>query len=411
MRVAVVGAGISGLGAARALTLGGAEVHVFEGGPRVGGHTRTVALPDGRNVDTGFIVHNRENYPLFVRLMEELGVETGPSDMSFACAGMDLAWCSRGLDGILADRSNLFRPRFWRLWAEVARFNAWGRELIRRPGAAEAPLGVLLDREGFGADFREAYLYPMAGSVWSTPPAGMEAFPALALLRFLHNHGMLGFTTQRQWRTIPGGTSRYLAPLCRPFADRIRTGARVREVRRGAKGPALLLEGEGSLPFDAVLLACHGGQVLPLLPDADALEREVLGAFADNPSPVSLHTDVSILPRHRRGWASWNFRRAPGRPCLVTYHMNRLQPLGPGGDVLVTLHGEDQVDPSRLLARFEDGHPRFDLGAIRAQARYEEVDGRGGVHYAGAYWANGFHEDGLASGYRAARRILEGARP
>ncbi len=409
MKVAVIGSGISGLSAAHRLTLGGAEVHVFEREARIGGHTRTVTLPDGRGVDTGFIVHNRMNYPGFVALMDELGVPTGPSDMSFAYTGPELSWCSRGLNGLLAERRHAFSPRFWRLWREVARFNAWGRTLAQDPHAGERSLGEALREGGFSEDFQTAYLHPMAGAVWSTPPGEMHAFPALALLRFFHHHGMLGFTTQHAWRTIPGGTSRYLEPLTRPFAGRIRTRAQVTSVRRGVGGPELEVAGEGRLPFDAVVFACHGEQVLPLLTDADPLEREVLGAFRDNHSPVCLHTDASVLPRARRGWASWNFRQTPGSPLLLTYHMNRLQPLGPGGEVFVTLHGADRVDPATVAARFEDGHPRFDLAAIRAQARWEEVNGRGGIHYAGAYWANGFHEDGLASGRRAADAILRGA--
>ncbi|BDU77558.1 NAD(P)/FAD-dependent oxidoreductase [Mesoterricola sediminis] len=408
MRIAVIGAGISGLGAARALTLGGAEVHVFEGAERIGGHTHTARLGDGTAVDTGFIVHNRENYPRFVALMEELGVPTCASDMSFAYAGPGFSWCSRGLNGLLAERRNALDPRFWAFWREVARFNAWGNALARDPAARETPLGEALDAAGFGADFRRAYLYPMAGAVWSTPPAAMEAFPLLALLRFFRNHGMLGFTTQHRWRTIPGGTSRYLEPLARPFSDRIRTGAAVREVRRTEAGAEVRVAGEGALGFDAVLLACHGDQALALLADADPLEREVLGAFRPNPSPTWLHTDASVLPRRRRGWASWNFKGEPGNPLLLTYHMNRLQPLGAAPDLFVTLHGEGRVDPSKVLARYDYAHPRFDLAALRAQGRWAEVSGRRRVHFAGAYWANGFHEDGLVSGLRAAEAILAG---
>ena len=408
MKVAVLGSGIAGLSAARRLTLAGAEVHVFEREARIGGHTRTVDLPDGRAVDTGFIVHNRVNYPRFVALMEELGVPTGPSDMSFAYAGPSLSWCSRGLNGLLAERRHALSPRFWRFWREVLRFNAWGRALAADPSVGERPLGEALREGGFSEDFRRAYLLPMAGAVWSTAPGEMDAFPTLALLRFFRNHGMLGVVTQHPWRTIPGGTRRYLEPLARPFAARIRTGAQVQEVRRGPAGPELQVAGEGRLTFDALVFACHGEQVLPLLADADPLEREVLGAFRDNRTPVCLHTDSALLPKARRGWASWNFRQAPGDPLLVTYHMNRLQPLGPGGEVFVSLHAEDRVDPAQLAARFEDGHPRFDLAAIRAQARWAEVNGRGGIHYAGAYWANGFHEDGLVSGLRAAEALLAG---
>jgi uncharacterized protein len=411
VKVAVIGAGISGLGAARALAHGGAEVHVFEKDQRIGGHTRTVQLEDGTAVDAGFIVHNRENYPQFVKLMGELGVPTCPSDMSFAYSGPELSWCSRGLNGLWAERRLAFSPRYWRFWGEVARFNAWGRALARDPGALETPLGTALDAGGFGPDFRQAYLYPMAGAVWSTPPAEMEAFPTLALLRFFLNHGMLGFASQRRWRTLPGGTGRYLVPLARPFADRIRTGASVREVVRGAAGAEVLVEGEGRLAFDAVLFACHGDQVLPMLRDADALERDVLGAFRANPSPAWLHTDASVLPSRRRAWASWNFRRASGDPLLLTYHMNRLQPLAKNRDLFVTLHGQGRVDEAKVLARFDFEHPRFDLAALRAQARWREVSGRRHLHFAGAHWANGFHEDGLASGLRAAEAILALARP
>ena len=406
MKVAVIGSGISGLGTAYALTRGGQEVHLFERSERLGGHTQTTTLEDGTAVDTGFIVHTRENYPAFVRLMGELDVPTCPSDMSFAYDGPELGWCSRGLNGLLTQRHLAFSPRFWRFWREVARFNAWGNALALDLAAAERPLEEALAREGFSADLRQAYVYPMAGAVWSTPVREMEGFPTLALLRFLRHHGMLGFTTQRPWRTIPGGTSRYLEPIARPFRERIRLGARVAAVTRDGQGVNLALEGEGTLAFDAVVFACHGDQVLPMLADASPLEREILGAFHPNPSPTWLHTDTSILPARRRAWASWNYRRHPDGRLQLTYHMNRLQPLATPRDLLVTLHGAGVVDETQVLRKFDYEHPRFDLAALRAQQRWAEISGTARTHFAGAYWSSGFHEDGLCSGLRVAEAIL-----
>lgn len=407
MKIAVIGAGISGLGAAHAL--GGAhEVHVFERSGRPGGHTNTVHLPDGTAVDTGFIVHNRENYPNFVHLMEELGVPTVPSDMSFAYAGPELSWCSRGLNGLLTERRHFFSRRFWRFWSEVQRFNAWGTSLALDALAPERTLRSALDAAGFSRDFRQAYLYPMAGAVWSTPVGEMDAFPVLSLLRFFHHHGMLGFGTQRPWRTIPGGTSRYLEPLCRSFQERLQVKTTVHDVRREPEGVSLHLEGEGRLPFDHVIFACHGDQVLPMLGDADALEQEVLSSFQTHASPTWLHTDTAILPPKRRAWASWNYRRTSDDRLLLTYHMNRLQPLQSRQDLLVTLHGEGHVDEARVLRKFDYDHPCYDLAAFRAQKRWSELSGRRRTHFAGAYWLNGFHEDGLTSGLRVANAILSG---
>ncbi len=402
-RIAVFGAGVSGLTAA--WLLGRVhEVHVFEREDRVGGHTHTHALEDGTRVDTGFIVHNRATYPLFIRLMDELGVETAPSDMSFAYHGPDQVWCSRGLNGVLARRSNLLSRRYWAFWREVVRFNALGRRLLAS-GALEEPLGAWLGREGFSEDFRRWYLLPMAGAVWSTSPLEMEAFPAATLLRFFENHGFLGLTTQHPWRTIPGGTSRYLEPLCRPFRDRIRTGLQDLEVRRAGPGVQVRIPGEEPQAFDQAVFACHGDQVLPLLPDADALEREVLGSFRSHRNETLLHTDRALLPPARRGWASWNAREAGPSQLRVTYHMNRLQPLGRREDLFVSLNEADAVDPAQVLRRMAYEHPRYDLAALRAQGRWDEVSGRRAVHFAGAYWRYGFHEDGVWSGVRVARAL------
>ncbi len=402
-RIAVVGSGIAGLACAYRLSQSH-EVIIFERDVRIGGHTHTVTAPDGVRVDTGFIVHNRENYPNLVALLEELGVATGPSDMSFGCQGRDFLWCSRGLNGLFTERRNALRPAYWGFLGEVARFNAWGRRAAENlPGSPS--LEEALDREGFSATFRHDYLYPMAGAVWSTPVQAMGAFPALTLLAFFRNHGMLGLTSQHPWRTIPGGTDRYLAPLTRPFRDRIHTGALLRSVTRDSGGVQLKLDGDQTLRFDEVVFACHGNQVLPLLADATPQEREILGAFRYRPNPTWLHQDAGVLPRHRRAWASWNTR--PGTSgTLLTYHMNRLQPLGTDKDWFVSLHPEGHVDPAKVTARLDYEHPTYDPAAVTAQARWAEISGQHHTHFCGAYWGYGFHEDGLVSGYRVAGQLL-----
>lgn len=407
MKIAVIGSGIAGLGAAHFLS-GEHEVWVFEKDTRIGGHTHTVQVAATEGpiaVDTGFIVHNRENYPNLVALLDKLGVSTGPSDMSFAFSGPEFTWCSRGLNGLLAQRQNLIRPRYWRFWREVLRFNALGSELLKA-SIPELTVEAFLERYRFSKDFREAYLLPMAGSVWSATAGEMARFPALTLLRFFQNHGMLGVSTQRPWRTIPGGTSRYLEPLSRPFRDRIRTGVEVR-IRREAQGVMVKISGEDPQHFDQVVFACHGDQVLPLLENPTSLEQEILGAFGSNKNPTWLHEDASLLPRVRRAWASWNYRAVPEAPnrLLLSYHMNRLQPLGTKRDLFVSLDPEGLVDESRVHRKLEYEHPRFTLEALRAQARWSEISGRDRLHFCGAYWRFGFHEDGLWSGMRVARAL------
>lgn len=416
MKVAIAGSGIAGLGCAWALARAGHEVHVFERDDRIGGHTHTHHLELGNGptvtVDTGFIVHNREAYPNLVRLLDELGVDTCPSDMSFAVHWQDRSgydWCSRGLDGLIADRRNLLRPGFWGLWSEVARFNRAARRLAEEGGMNDT-LATFCRRNNLSPRFRDNYVAPMAGAVWSTEAAGMDAFPAQTLAKFFHHHGMLGFTTQRPWRTIPGGTSRYLEPLTKPFAHRIRTTARIAAARRmPGEGVSVELEGQGTERFDQIVFACHGDQVLPMHPEATPLEREVLRTFSSTRNATWLHRDVRVLPRRRRGWASWNVRAGGGHgDLLTTYHMNRLQPLATKEDLFVSLNAEGQVGEDQVLRRVDYEHPRYSRETVAAQDRWAEISGADRIHYAGAYWRYGFHEDGLWSGLRVAECLGAG---
>ncbi len=416
-KVAVIGGGISGLSVAYLLSRR-FRVSLFEKRERLGGHTLTVPVeradaPGGSvPVDMGFIVHNRKTYPNFCRLLAELKVESCDSDMSFALHGgpKGLTWSSRGLNGLFAQRSNALRPSFYLLWREVLRFNKLGNQLLEDGANQDVSLGEFLDEHCFSPAFRENYLYPMAGAVWSSTLDEMDLFPAFTLLVFFRNHGFLGLTTQQRWRTIQGGTSRYIEPLTKPYEDSIILGAKIAEIRRNLEGADLRMEDGETQRFDHVVFACHGDQVLPLLGDATKAEREVHSGFRSNRNPTLMHTDLSILDKRRRAWASWNVRaKVDHGPLLLSYHMNRLQPLETKADIFVSLNAEELLDPKQVIHREVFHHPRYDLAALQAQARWEEISGRysafGRTHYCGAHWGFGFHEDGLNSAIKVAESL------
>ncbi|MCX6629494.1 MAG: FAD-dependent oxidoreductase, partial [Candidatus Solibacter sp.] len=341
LRVAVIGSGISGLAAGYYLSRKH-EVTLFEKDPRVGGHTHTVMV--GRlPVDTGFIVHNERTYPNLVKLLAELGVATEASDMSFAVTDRrsGFEYSSRGANGFFAQRSNFLRASQYRLLRDILRFNREAPRLLHESGAEAATIGDFLAEGRYTDTFMERYLFPMASAVWSMSFDSIRAFPALTLIRFFDNHGMLGIDTHPQWRVIRGGSHQYLAPLSKPFADRVRTGVEIESVVRAEDAVTVKLRGHSAEPFDHVVFACHGDQVLPMLETPTERERDVLGNFRTTRNVACLHTDSSLLPRRRAARASWNYNLGldGSGSCAVTYHMNRLQRLNTTEDYCVTLNG------------------------------------------------------------------------
>jgi uncharacterized protein len=408
-RIAVIGSGISGLSAAYYLSRRH-EVSVFEQDNRLGGHTHTIFVDTEQGklpVDTGFIVHNERTYPNFCRLMKELGVETQPSDMSFAVTGHDggFEYSSRGLPGFFAQKRNYFSPDHYTLLLEILRFNREAPKLLDRPTAEYLTLGQFLAEGRYSPLFVDRYLIPMAGAVWSMAPEAMPQFPALTLIRFMHNHGMLGINTHPQWKVIRGGSHSYIAPLTAPFRERITTDVKITAVERGDRGVVLHIQDRPAQQFDEVVFACHGDQVLPLLDAPTDAERKILGSFATSRNETCLHTDAAMLPKREAARASWNYLLGDSGKVTLTYHMNRLQSLDTVEDFCVTLNANGRINPGRVLRRLTYEHPLYTSAAIRAQKQWDEISGKNHTHFCGAYWFYGFHEDGVRSGMRVAETL------
>ena len=398
MRIAVVGAGISGLGAAHLLSRAH-HVEVFETAPRAGGHTRTVRR-DGLALDTGFLVHNERNYPLLTRLFRELGVATTATDMSFSVT------CPCGLEYSghrpFAQVHRVADLRFQRLLWEIARWLRTARRSLEEMDCETMPLGTYLDARGYSASFRRHFLVPLTAALWSTAPGRALDYPAAAAIRFFDNHGMLGFRRFR-WRTVTGGADTYVAELARRLGPRLRVGLGVRSVHRDPDGVEIRTADDARRRFDAVVVATHADQALRLLEAPSAEEARLLGTFGYTRNDVTLHTDPSQLPSTQAARASWNYRMGDdGRPT-VTYYLNRLQRLEAEQDWCVTLNGD--VDDAHIVDRTIFEHPLFTVDTLAAQRQLQRLQGARRTWFAGAYQGNGFHEDGLASGVRAAAAL------
>ena len=412
MKIAVIGSGIAGNVAARRLRAAH-DVTVFEAASHVGGHTHTHAVEhEGRRVtvDTGFIVFNERNYPNFTALLRELGVASQASEMSFSvqCPGSGLEYAGTTLNSLFAQRSNALRPSFWRMIRDILRFNREAPALLEDT-APDVSLDEYLRGNRYSQAFVHHYILPMGAAIWSAGTRTLREFPARFFVRFFQNHGLLTVNDRPQWRTIQGGSARYVEKLTAPFRDRIRLDAPVESVRRLPGGVLVKSRGADAERYDRVFLACHGDQALRLLADATAAEREVLGAIRYQRNDVVLHTDTRVLPRRRLAWAAWNYhvRDQGSERVAVTYDMNRLQRLGTRTPLLVTLNETEAIDPSSILLRTSYDHPVFSRQAVAAQARHAEINGHDRAYFCGAYWRHGFHEDGVVSALNALDHFRE----
>ncbi|MFG3029657.1 NAD(P)/FAD-dependent oxidoreductase [Streptomyces sp. NPDC048253] len=409
-----MGSGVAGLTAAHVLRRGNRRVTLYEADDRLGGHAHTHDLtgPDGRvhRVDSGFIVHNRRTYPHLLRLFDDLGVSTQESEMSMSvrCDGCGLEYTgARGPAGLLARPRNAVRLPYLRMLTEVPAFHRAARRLLAHGAEDTFTLGDFLDREGFSAYFRAHFMTPVVAAVWSCDTATAQRYPAAYLFRFLEHHGMLAIGGSPVWRTVTGGSRAYVDRVAERL-DTVRTGTPVRAVRRTPDGAEITTDDGVSETYDAVVIAVHPDQALRMLADATPREKEVLGAFRYARNVTLLHTDTSVLPRARRARASWNYLMpscaAGADHVRVSYDMNRLQRLDAAEPYVVTLGGEDRVDPGRILARMAYEHPVYTPESVAAQRDLPALNTTV-TAFAGAYHGWGFHEDGCRSGVTAAAAL------
>lgn len=422
MKLAIVGSGISGLAVAHALR-DRSDITLFEANDYFGGHTHTVDItlptPQGpvtHGVDTGFLVFNERTYPNLIRLFAELDVATAKSDMSFsvqvpgAVGGQPLEWSGSDLNTVFAQRGNLLRPRFWGMLSDLLRFNKLCTQLAVNgaDAALNQPLGEFLQEQRFGAAFRDWYLLPMLGCIWSCPTDQMLQFPVATMVRFCHNHGLIQVSNRPQWWTVAGGAKHYVEKIVAQIGDK-RLNTPVQRIERLADG-VQITTAQGTERFDRLVLATHSDQALALLADATPEERTTLGAIRYQPNRAVLHTDTAVLPQRHAAWAAWNYERAAqadresAQVCLH-YLLNRLQPLPFTQPVLVSLNPVKAIDPAKVLGEYDYAHPVFDLAAIAAQKQVHRLQGQKNTWFCGAWTGYGFHEDGLKSGLAVARML------
>ena len=414
MTTAIIGTGISGLGCAYRLARSGEPVAVFEASPIIGGHTATkdVSVASGDYaIDTGFIVYNDWTYPEFIALMDELEVTNQPTTMGFSVSDdlSGLEYAGNNLNTLFAQRRNLLSPTFIAMVLEILRFNRIAVEDLEagRLKTGET-LQAYLERHQFSALFRRNYLLSMASAIWSANFEETLNYPAEFFVRFFKNHGLLQVKNRPQWRVLTGGSQSYLRPLCAPFIDNIRTSCAVTAVvREPGQKPKLRTEQGEELTFDNIVIAGHADQALTILSDVDAEERAVLSQLPYSENEVVLHTDARVLPQNRRAWSSWNYRlKNSNSQATLTYNMNILQGISAPETFCVTLNDTAAIDPATILGEYRYAHPQFTIDGIAAQERWEEINGVRDTWFCGAYWRNGFHEDGLFSGHRVADAII-----
>ncbi|MEZ6129727.1 MAG: FAD-dependent oxidoreductase [Planctomycetaceae bacterium] len=408
MKIAVIGSGISGITCGWLLHQRH-DLTIFESQNYIGGHTHTVdcRLVDGDySIDTGFIVCNDRTYPNFLKLLDHLNVSRSATTMGFSvrCDRSGLEYCGSGLSGLFAQRRNLLRPSFLKMVADILRFNREG-SADAESVSHELTVGEYLVEHHYSDAFANHYLLPMGAAIWSCPTGTFRSFPIRFILEFYRHHGLLSLTDRPTWYVIDGGSKNYVDALTKPFRDRIFLNTPVSAVRRTADCIEVL-SSRGCEEFDEVIFACHSDQAQRLLTNATAAENEVLAAFPYERNDAVLHTDISVLPRRRSAWASWNYRIPDGtteRPT-VTYHMNMLQHVPSTQTVCVSLNDTDSISPDRILGRYQYSHPVFTTQRHRMQQRHAELIRHDRVSFCGAYWGNGFHEDGVVSALAVCRQ-------
>jgi predicted NAD/FAD-binding protein len=412
MRIAIIGSGVSGLVCAHLLRARH-DVVVYEADDRPGGHCHThhLELPDATvDVDTGFLVYNERTYPLFSLLLDRLGVASSPSDMSFSVADSrtGLEWRGSTPQSVFAQRRNLLRPGFLAMLADIVRFNRVAARLLEDPPGDEVTLEEVLSSRKWSRGFMDWYLVPLGSSIWSAAPSSFTQIPAATFARFFERHGLLSLRQQPPWRTIAGGSRRYVEAIVAPLRaeGRLRVDSPVDKIRR-EPGGVELIGPAGIERFDQVVVATHSDQALALLSDADRAERAILGAIRYQRNSVVLHTDARVLPRARRARASWNYHRLEeeSERATLTYDLNRLQGFDSATPVLATLNCDGVVDPERVIREMEYAHPVLDPAAVAAQRRHGEINGARRTWFCGAYWGYGFHEDGVASAIKTCRAL------
>jgi predicted NAD/FAD-binding protein len=402
MRIAIIGTGISGLVAAYRLYRDH-QITMFEANDYAGGHTNTVHVEidgEGHAIDTGFIVFNNRTYPHFIELLDELRVASKATTMSFSVRDerTGLEYNGHSLNTLFAQRRNLLKPTLYRVLADILRFNREAMRLI--DDGEDTTVGQFLLLNRFSREFARFYLLPMGAAIWSCPIRAFANFPIRFVVEFYYNHGLLGVFRRPTWRVIEGGAQTYVRAITSAFHDRIRLRTPVESVKRFTDRVEIQPCGAPIENFDHVIFACHSDQALAILGDgATKLERETLSAFPYQRNVAVLHTDESVLPKVRRAWASWNFRLKDDDECpaSVTYNMNILQGIHSQRTFCVTLNDEERIAPERILRRFEYHHPVYTTQRGRAQSRHAELLMKNRTSFCGAYWRNGFHEDGVVS--------------
>lgn len=410
MKIAIIGSGITGNTLAHHLHTHH-NITVYEANSYIGGHTHTHDIQfEGRqySVDTGFIVFNDRTYPHFIDMLEKIGVQYQPSNMSFSvrCEKTGLEYNGTSLNSLFAQRRNFLKPAFYGMILDILRFNKEAVSLLNTE--SEITLGEYLSQNKYKKTFIEHYIIPMGAAIWSTDTANMLDFPARFLVRFFHHHGFLTVNDRPQWRTITGGSAQYAEALTAPFKSHIQLNAPIESVKRLKKQVLVKPNNAAEQAFDYVFFACHSDEALAILgQDATANENEILSAIPYQENTVYLHHDSTMLPKRKLAWAAWNYHitKAPTNKVQVTYNMNILQNIQSTEPLLVTLNHTDFINPAKVIKRLKYHHPLYTIAGAAAQARHAEISGHNRTGYAGAYWRNGFHEDGVVSALEALKHF------